>query len=160
MDNCIANDHFGKFPDFPDETTPATNPTDQATQNNGIEMPTNEGNKEPNLNIESNDNQAPIEQWKDQPDCRAIKDKGMVFSNTWVYSKKDTLDIHTGWWSLVNYWREGSCETLYNVLMNINQMAVGLTAGRSDGSALLANRCINVIPRHPPFLQRRGIACM
>ena len=34
--------------------------------------------------------------------CRAIKDKGMVFSNTWVYSKKDMLDIHTGWWSLVN----------------------------------------------------------
>ena len=78
------------------------------------------------------------------------KDKGMVFSNTWVYSKKDTLDIHTGWWSLVNCWREGSCETLYNVLMNINQMAVGLTAGRSDGSALLANRCINVIPRQIP----------
>ena len=55
----------------------------------------------------------------------------------WVYSKKDTRDIHTGWWSLVNYWREGSYEALYNVLMNINQMAVGLTAGRSDGSALM-----------------------
>ena len=79
------------------------------------------------------------------------KDKGMVFSNTWVYSKKDTLDIHTGWWSLVNCWQEGSYETLYNVLMNINQMAVGLTAGRSDGSALLANRCINVIPRQLAF---------
>ena len=37
-----------------------------------------------------------------QEACRAINDKGMVFSNTWVYSKKDTLDIHTGWWSLVN----------------------------------------------------------
>ena len=74
----------------------------------------------------------------------------MVFINTWVYSKKDTLDIHTGWWSLVNCWWEGSYETLYNVLMNINQMAVGLTAGRSDGSALLANRCINVIPRQSP----------
>ena len=92
--------------------------------------------------------------------CRAINDKGTVFINTWVYSKKDTLDVHTGWWSLVNCWREGSYETLYNVLMNINQMAVGLTAGWSDGSALLANRCINVIPRHPSFLQRRGIACM
>ena len=79
--------------------------------------------------------------------CRAINGKGMVFSNTWVYSKKDTLDIHTGWWSLVNYRREGYCETLYNVLMNINQMAIGLTAGRSDGLALMANRCINVIPR-------------
>ena len=44
--------------------------------------------------------------------------------------------------------------------MNINQMAVGLTAGRSDGSALLANRCINVIPRHPPFLQEEALpAC-
>ena len=57
--------------------------------------------------------------------------------NTWVYSKKDTRDIRTCWWSLVNCWREGSYETLYNVLMNINQLAVGLTAGRSDGSALM-----------------------
>ena len=80
-----------------------------------------------------------------------LKIKAWVFSNTWVYSKKDTLDIHTGWWSLVNYWREGSCETLYNVLMNINQMAVGLTAGRSDGLALVANRCINVIPPTSSF---------
>ena len=30
-------------------------------------------------------------------------------------------------------------------------MAVGLTAGWSDGSALMANRCINVIPRHEPY---------
>ena len=83
----------------------------------------------------------------------------MVFSNTWVYSKKDTRDIHTGWWSLVNCWREGSDETLYNVLMNINQLAVGLTAGRSDGLALMANRCINVIPRQNTAKQIAVLRC-
>ena len=64
----------------------------------------------------------------------------------WVYSKKDTRDIHTGWWSLANYWREGCYTALYNMLMNINQMAVGLTAGRSDGSALMVIGVSNVIP--------------
>ena len=34
--------------------------------------------------------------------CRAMKYKGMVFVNTWVYSKNDTRHVHTGWWSLVN----------------------------------------------------------
>ena len=44
--------------------------------------------------------------------------------------------IQAGGHQLTN-WQEGSYEALYNVLMNINQMAVGLTAGRSDGSALM-----------------------
>ena len=72
----------------------------------------------------------------------------MVFINTWVYSKNDTRHVHTGWWSLVNSWREGSCETLYNVLMNIKQMAICLTAGRSGWLGRDGDRCINVIPRH------------
>ena len=39
------------------------------------------------------------------------------------------------------------------MLMNINQMAICLTAGRSDGSALMVIGVSNVIPRHPPFIQ-------
>ena len=34
------------------------------------------------------------------------------------------------------------------MLMNINQLAIGLTAGRSDGSALRVIGGSNVIPRH------------
>ena len=71
----------------------------------------------------------------------------------WVYSKKDTRDIHTGWWSIVNWWREDSYEALYNMIMNINQMAICLTAGRSDGSALMVIGVSNVIPQHPPFIK-------
>ena len=41
--------------------------------------------------------------------------------------------------------------------MNINQMAVGLTAGRSDGLALVANRCINVIPRQKQMIKAVAI---
>ena len=40
------------------------------------------------------------------------------------------------------------------MLMNINQMAICLTAGRSDGSALMVIGVSNVIPRHKlPFIQ-------
>ena len=38
-------------------------------------------------------------------------------------------------------------EALYKVLMNINEAAVGLT----DGLGLDGDRCIRMIPRHPPF---------
>ena len=40
--------------------------------------------------------------WGRAQGCRAMKYKGMVFINTWVYSKNDTRHVHTGWWSLVN----------------------------------------------------------
>ena len=52
--------------------------------------------------------------------------------------------MHTGSWSLVNCWQEGSYKSLYNMLMNINAAAVGLT----DGLGLDGDRCIRVIPRH------------
>ena len=55
--------------------------------------------------------------------------------------------MHTGSWLLVNCWWEGSYESLYNMLMNINEAAVGL----EDGLGLDGDRCIRVIPRHPPF---------
>ena len=55
--------------------------------------------------------------------------------------------IQAGGHKLTN-WREGSYEALYNMLMNINQMAICLTAGRSDGSALMVIGVSNVIPRH------------
>ena len=61
--------------------------------------------------------------------------------------KKIQWHIHADPWSLVNSWREGSYEALYKVLMNINEVAVGLT----DGLGLDGDRCIRVIPRHPPF---------
>ena len=40
--------------------------------------------------------------------------------------KKIQWHIHAGSWSLVNCWWEGSYEALYKVLMNINEVAVGL----------------------------------
>ena len=52
--------------------------------------------------------------------------------------------MHTGPWSLVNCWREGSYEALYNMLMNINEVAVGL----EECLGLDGDRCIRVIPRH------------
>ena len=55
--------------------------------------------------------------------------------------------IHAGSWSKVNCLAGSPYEALYKVLMNINEAAVGLMAGLSlDG-----DRCIRVIPRHPPF---------
>ena len=55
-----------------------------------------------------------------------MNDKGMVFDYTWVYSKMIQWHMHTGSWSLVNCWWEGSYKALYNMLMNINEAAVGL----------------------------------
>ena len=52
--------------------------------------------------------------------CRAI------MTNTWrkitrgFDSKKDTV-LHTGSWSLVNWWHKSAYETLYKVLININE---------------------------------------
>ena len=39
-------------------------------------------------------------------------------------------------------------------------MAICLTAGRSGWLGRDGDRCINVIPRHPPFIQREAMpAC-
>ena len=58
--------------------------------------------------------------------CRAINDKDMAFNTRGFIPKKIKWHIHAGSWSLVNCWREGSYEALYNMLMNINEAAVGL----------------------------------
>ena len=55
------------------------------------------------------------------------KDEHMVCLDTHGFIlKKMQWHMHTGPWSLVNCWREGSYEALYKVLMNINEVAVGL----------------------------------
>ena len=72
----------------------------------------------------------------------------MVLVNTWVFIlKMIQWHIHAGSWSKVNCLAGSPHETLYKVLMNINEAAVGLMAGLGvDG-----DRCICVIPQHPPF---------
>ena len=55
--------------------------------------------------------------------------------------------IHAGSWSIVNCLAGSPYKALYKVLMNINECAVGLM----DGLGLDGDRCIRVIPRHPPF---------
>ena len=39
----------------------------------------------------------------------------------WAFSKKDTRDIHTGWWSLVNSMARSTYVALYKAVMNINE---------------------------------------
>ena len=63
--------------------------------------------------------------------------------------KKIQWHIQAGPWSLVNCWREGSYEALYNMLMNINEAAVGL----EDGLGLDGDRCIRMIPRQQVILR-------
>ena len=58
---------------------------------------------------------------------RAIKTNGMVLDNTWVFiPRKVQWHIHTGLWSLVNCQVRSAYKTLYKVVMNINEVAVGL----------------------------------
>ena len=62
----------------------------------------------------------------------------------WVFiPKKIQWHIHTGSWSKVNCLAGSLYEALYKVLMNINEVAVGLT----DGLGLDGDRCIRMIPR-------------
>ena len=79
--------------------------------------------------------------------CRAIK-QSMVKVNTWVFIlRRYKWHIHTGSWSLVNCWREGSTLPYKGCSWILINAAVGLTAGLGlDG-----DRCIRMIPRHPPF---------
>ena len=79
--------------------------------------------------------------------CRAIK-QGMVIVNTWVFIlRRYKWHIHAGSWSLVNCLAGSLDEALYRVLMNINECGC-----RPYGwLGLDGNRCIRVIPRHPPF---------
>ena len=76
-----------------------------------------------------------------------MNDKGMVFDMTRGFILKTIQwHMHTGSWLLVNCWREGSYESLYNMLMNVNEVAVSL----EDGLGLDGDRCIRVIPRQYP----------
>ena len=65
--------------------------------------------------------------------------------------------MHTGSWSLVNCWREGSYEALYKVLMNINESGCQPYGWPRPW-------WWSVYPRDTPtspFLhERRGFACM
>ena len=75
----------------------------------------------------------------------------------WVFIPKVIQwHIHTGSWSIVNCWWEGSYEALYKRLMNINEMAIGLM----QWLGLDSNWCMRDT-QHPPFsLKRGGFACM
>ena len=72
----------------------------------------------------------------------------MVIVNTWVFILRQyKWHIHAGSWSLVNCLAGSLDEALYRVLMNINECGC-----RPYGwLGLDGNRCIRVIPRHPPF---------
>ena len=69
--NCIANDHFGKFPDFRDETTPTVDPQEQTIQSKtNMGTPSGEPNKELNSKTASNENQALTGNPDNQPDAQ------------------------------------------------------------------------------------------
>ena len=71
----------------------------------------------------------------------------------WVYSKTIQWHIHAGSWSLVNCLAGSLDEALYRVLMNINECGC-----RPYGwLGLDGNRCIRVIPRHPPFFVKKRL---
>ena len=74
--------------------------------------------------------------------------QGMVKVNTWVFIlRRYKWHKNAGSWSLVNCWREGSTLPYKGCSWILMNAAVGLTAGLGlDG-----DRCIRVIPRHPPF---------
>ena len=61
--------------------------------------------------------------------------------------KKIQWHIHAGPWSLVNCWREASTLPYKGCSWILMTSAVGLM----DGLGLDGDRCIFVIPRHPPF---------
>ena len=74
--------------------------------------------------------------------------QGMVIVNTWVFIlRRYKWHIHAGSWSLVNCWQEALTRHYIRCSWILIKTAVGLTAGL----ALYGDRCIRVIPRHPPF---------
>ena len=85
--------------------------------------------------------------------CRAIK-QGMVIVNTWVFIlRRYKWHIHAGSLSLVNCLVGSLDEALYRVLMNINECRC-----RPYGwLSLDGNRCIRVIPKHPPFFVKKRL---
>ena len=61
--------------------------------------------------------------------------------------KKIQWHVHAGSWSLVNCWREALTRHYIRCSWILMNAAVGLM----DGLSLDGDRCIRVIPRHPPF---------
>ena len=55
--------------------------------------------------------------------------------------------IHAGSWSLVNCWQEALTRHYIRCSWILMNVAVGLM----DGLSLDGDRCIRVIPQHPPF---------
>ena len=72
---------------------------------------------------------------------------GMVFDTRGFILKKIQWHIHAGSWSLVNCWWEALTRHYIRCSWILMNAAVGLM----DGLGLDGNRCIRVIPRHPPF---------
>ena len=76
-----------------------------------------------------------------------LKRKAWYLDTRGFILKKIQWHIHTGPWSLVNCWREGSTLPYKGCSWILITLAVGLT----DGLGLDGDRCICVIPWHPPF---------
>ena len=65
--------------------------------------------------------------------------------------KKIQWHIHTGSWSLVNYWREAFARHYIRCSWILMRVAVSLT----DGLGLDGDRCIRVIPRQTALITAR-----
>ena len=61
--------------------------------------------------------------------------------------RKIQWHIHTGMWSLVNWWQEALMRHYIRGSWILMRTAVSL----EDGLSLDGDRCISVIPQHPPF---------
>ena len=79
--------------------------------------------------------------------CRAMMTNGMVFDTRGFILKKIQWHIHAGSWSLVNCWWEALTRHYIRCSWILMNAAVSLM----DGLGLDGDRCIRVIPQHPPF---------
>ena len=80
--------------------------------------------------------------------CRAIKDVMAWYLDTRGFILKTIQwHIHAGSWSLVNCWREACMRPFIRCSWILIRSAVGLT----ECLGLDGDRCIRVIPWHPPF---------
>ena len=64
--------------------------------------------------------------------------------------KKIQWHVHAGSWSLVNWWRE----VLMLPYIRCSWILMTAAVGLMDGLGLDGDRCIHVIPRHPPFTMK------
>ena len=75
--------------------------------------------------------------------CYVMMTKGMVKVTRGFIPRKIQQHIHTGWWSLVNWWRKVLMRHYIRGSWILMRMAVGLM----DGTALTVISVSNVIPR-------------